>query len=134
MKDLRVLIVDDNANMRRVVATILRSVGTAELREAENGAAALELLARWTPDVALVDYVMDGIDGVSFTRAVRQHIDQVGRRLPIVIMTAHSELWRLGEATRAGADDFIVKPFTARTLLQRVAQVADIDLRTAASH
>ncbi|MBF0372914.1 MAG: response regulator [Alphaproteobacteria bacterium] len=127
LEDLRVLIVDDNGNMRRLINTILRSVNVSQTMEASSGVEALQMLQEWPADIALVDYVMDGLDGVEFTRIVRRDIDKDGRRLPIIMITGYSELWRLKEAKNAGANDFIVKPFTTKTLIQRIARVMTND-------
>lgn len=124
LEDLRILVVDDDANMRRLVELILKSVGVGDLRAASSGMDALALLKDWLPDVMLVDYVMEGIDGIAFTRMVREWIDRPGcRSLPIIIMTGYSELWRLDEARKAGANEFLVKPFTAGALLGRIQRV-----------
>lgn len=123
LEELRVLVVDDNANMRRLIGTILLGVGVAEVREVGNAADALAMLRDqngWQPDLLLVDYVMEALDGVQFTRRVRAEIDTPTRRLPIIIITGYSELWRLTEAKAAGANDFIVKPFTTQALLGRI--------------
>jgi len=119
-EDLRILVVDDNANMRRLINTILRSVGVLDVVDIDNGADALAMIQEWKPDLLLVDYVMDGLDGVEFTRRVRSDIDTPDNRLPIIIVTGYSELWRLNEAKKAGANDFIVKPFTTKALVNRI--------------
>lgn len=123
--ELKILVVDDNANMRRLIGTILLGVGVAEVREVSGAREALETLndpEGWRPDLMLVDYVMDGLDGVQLTRRVRQDVDSPGHRLPIIVITGYSELWRLNEAKAAGADEFIVKPFTTATLLDRITR------------
>jgi len=124
--DLKVLVVDDNANMRRLLSTILLGVGFAQVRDVGSANEALDTLNNdegWRPDVMLVDYVMDGLDGVQLTRRVRQDYDQPGQHLPIIIITGYSELWRLNEARAAGADEFIVKPFSTPNLLERINRV-----------
>ncbi|HLN22512.1 MAG TPA: response regulator [Patescibacteria group bacterium] len=127
-EDLRILVVDDNVNMRRLINTILYSVGVREVVEVDNGADALAMIKDWKPDLLLVDYVMDGLDGVEFTRRVRSEIDSSGTRLPIIIVTGYSELWRLNEAKKAGANDFIVKPFTTKALVNRIQRTMSRDL------
>ncbi|HVI51342.1 MAG TPA: response regulator [Candidatus Sulfotelmatobacter sp.] len=124
--ELKILVVDDNDNMRRLMTTILRGVGADEVRDVSSANEALEILRSpegWRPDVMLVDYVMDGLDGVQLTRRIREEYDRPGDRLPIIIITGYSELWRLNEAKAAGADDFIVKPFTTPSLLDRISRV-----------
>ncbi len=122
IEELKVLVVDDNGNMRRLINTILRSVGIRNLMEAGSGPEALTILSTWVPDLVLVDYVMDGMTGVDFTKSVRTNFDKNGKRLPIIVITGYSELWRLNEAKKAGANDFIVKPFTTKALIQRITR------------
>jgi len=132
MRDVSALVVDDNANMRRLIGTILRSVGAAEVREAASGEEALDILrGGWRPGLVLVDYLMEDLDGTAFTRRVRAEIDRDGWRLPVILVTGHAEMTLLHEARDAGANDFIPKPFTARTLLQRVARVVSTRLTIA---
>lgn len=116
---LRVLVVDDNANMRRLVVSILQSVQAGEVRQADSAAAGLALLEEWQPDLLLVDFVMDGENGAAFTRRVRE----IHGRLPVVIMTGYADVARFEEAKEAGANDFIPKPFAPKLLLQRIQRV-----------
>ncbi len=131
LEDLRILVVDDDATIRRLVEHILRGVGVTALQSAGSADLALAVVAKWRPDVLLVDYVMEGIDGITFTRLVRKTVDTAGRRLPIVIMTGYAELWRLDQAKKAGADEFLVKPFTAKALLSRIRRAVDASRRLA---
>ena len=123
LKDLRIMVVDDNGNMRQLITTILTAVGITRIVEVASGADALSRLAVDKPDVLLVDYVMDGMTGVELTARIRAEIDGPGERLPIVMLTGYSELWRLTEAKAAGADEFLVKPFTTKALLTRIHRV-----------
>jgi two-component system, chemotaxis family, chemotaxis protein CheY len=119
LDNLRILVVDDDPKMRYLVDLILRGFGVTDLRAVGNGFEAFRLLQEWPADLLLVDYVMDGLDGISFTRLVREKF--TGKRKPaIVIMTGFAELWRLDEAKKAGADDFLVKPFNAQALIARI--------------
>src|SRR5262245_33343677 len=77
LENLRVLLADDNAHMRSIVGAVLKSIGIQHLREAHNGAQALTILREWPVDVAIVDFRMEPIDGVEFTRLVRQAEDSV---------------------------------------------------------
>ncbi len=124
LEDLRILVVDDDANIRRLVELILGGVGVTQLRSVASADEALTMLGAWRPDLLLVDYVMEGTDGIAFTRRIRETVDTPARRLPIVIMTGYGELWRLDQAKRAGANEFLVKPFTAKALLMRIRRAA----------
>ncbi|WP_221930856.1 response regulator [Telmatospirillum sp. J64-1] len=123
LQNLRILIVDDNANMRRLIHTILRSMNIKETMEAGSGAQALEILSTWQPDLVLVDYVMEGMDGIEFTKKVRSTLDTDNKRLPIIVVTGYADLQRLHAAKEAGANDFVAKPFTTKTLMQKIVRV-----------
>jgi len=112
----RVLIVDDNADMREYVAGLLSR--RYDVEEAREGASALAAVGRRVPDLVLADVMMPGMDGFALLDALRSN-DRT-RGVPIILLSA-----RAGEDARlqgldAGADDYIVKPFTARELLARV--------------
>jgi len=123
LENLRVLLVDDNQHMRAIVMTVLAGVGVRNVRETRDGAEALEALRDWPADVAIVDFQMFPIDGVEFTRMVRGAPDSRNPYLPIVMMTGHSEKSRVVEARDAGVTEFVAKPLTARSVLERLQAV-----------
>ena len=118
LSSIHVLLVDDNPNMRAIVAAMLKSVGVGRLTEAEDGADGLELLRR-----EAVDFRMKPMDGVAFTRAVRNQADSPNPYLPVIMMTGHSEKSRVTEARDAGVTEFVAKPVKAQTLLTRLEAV-----------
>ena len=123
LENLRVLLVDDNQHMRAIVTTVLAGVGVRHLRETRDGAEALEALKDWPADVAIVDFQMFPIDGVEFTRMVRNSPESRNPYLPIVMMTGHSERTRVMEARDAGVTEFVAKPLTAKSVLERLQAV-----------
>jgi DNA-binding NtrC family response regulator len=102
----RILIVDDEPFNLDLLEQELTDLGYA-IERASNGAQALELVEKTSPDLVLLDYQMPGMNGTEVLRAIRQ--DQ--KELPVVIITAHGSIERAVEAIKAGADDFITKPF-----------------------
>jgi CheY-like chemotaxis protein len=118
--DLRVLVVDDNFHMRKIVAEVVRAIGVKQVEECSDGAQALDCLRQWRADVAIVDFNMSPIDGVEFTRLVRLSPDSVDPFLPIIMLTAHSERARVEEARDAGVTEFILKPVTAQSIIGRL--------------
>jgi CheY-like chemotaxis protein len=120
---LRVLLVDDNQHMRSIVAAVLAGVGVQQVRECWDGAEALDALRQWPADVAIVDFQMTPIDGVEFTRLVRNAGDSPNPFLPIIMLTGHAERHRVEEARDAGVTEFVVKPVTARAVLDRLNAV-----------
>ncbi|WP_296820117.1 response regulator [Brevundimonas sp.] len=120
---LQILLVDDNQHMRAITATILNSAGFRRIREVRDGAEAIEALRDWPADLAIVDFNMAPIDGVEFTRLIRNSADSPNPYLPIVMMTGHSERSRVYEARDAGVTEFVVKPITAKAILDRIQAV-----------
>lgn len=120
---LRVLVVDDNANMRKIVCEIVRALGPKDVLECTDGAQALECVRQWRPDVAIVDFNMTPIDGVEFTRLVRQAEDSANQFLPIIMLTAHGERARVEEARDSGVTEFVIKPVTAAAIISRLNSI-----------
>jgi CheY-like chemotaxis protein len=123
LENIRILLVDDNQHMRAIVSTVLTGVGVRYVRETRDGAEALAAMRDWPADVAIVDYQMFPIDGVEFTRIVRNAPDSRNPYLPIVMMTGHSEKSRVLDARDAGVTEFVAKPLTARSILERLQAV-----------
>jgi two-component system, chemotaxis family, chemotaxis protein CheY len=121
LKNLRVLVVDDSQHMRAIVGSILRSAGITAIYEASHGGHALMLLANLPADVAIVDYQMSPMDGLEFTRRLRNPKTSPRPSLPIIMMTGYADRARVVAARRAGVSEFLVKPITAKGVLDRLA-------------
>lgn len=117
------LVVDDNQHMRSIVSTMLHSFGVRLIREAKDGSEAIDILARWPADLAICDFLMEPTDGVEFTRRVRTGAASPNPYLPVVMLTGHSELARVTDARDAGVTEFVVKPLTAKALVDRINAV-----------
>ncbi|MBX9614167.1 MAG: response regulator [Caulobacteraceae bacterium] len=120
---LNVLVIDDNSHMRAITVAILKSAGIRRTREVSDGAMALTALREYPIDLAIVDFNMSPMDGVEFTRLVRNSPDSVNPYLPIIMMTGHSERSRVTEARDAGVTEFVVKPVTARAIFERIQAI-----------
>jgi two-component system chemotaxis response regulator CheY len=115
---MRVLVIDDSRTIRGILRRILSQAGF-EVTEAANGREALERLDQLgTPDLALVDWNMPEMDGLSFVRAVRALPQHAALRLMMV--TTENELDRLTGALEAGADEYVMKPFTPDVILAKL--------------
>ena len=123
LASLQVLVVDDNPQMRSLVMTILRGAGIRTVREAAHGGEALQVLRDFPADLAIVDFNMRPLDGVAFTRLIRNAKDSPNAYLPIIMMTGHAERSRVMDARNAGVTEFVVKPLTAKSLLSRIQAV-----------
>ena len=123
LQSLQVLLVDDNQHMRAIVAAILKGAGIGRTYEVADGSEALRVLRERSIDLAIVDFNMFPLDGVEFTRLVRNAPDSANPYLPIIMMTGHAERYRVCEARDAGVTEFIVKPVTANSVLSRIQAV-----------
>ena len=117
---LRVLVVDDNAHMRRIVRTLLHGYGSREVYEAEDGQAGLEQYLSHLPDIVILDWAMPLMDGVELAQRIRKRDSPANPYVPIVMLTAHSEKSRVLKARDAGVTEFLCKPISAKALHQRI--------------
>ena len=122
-ENLRVLLADDNTHMRSIVSAVLKSIGIKHIREAKNGAEALTALREWPADVAMVDFRMEPVNGVEFTKLVRTAKDSANIYLPIIMLTGYADRARVLEARDAGVTELIVKPVTAQAVIARLNAV-----------
>ncbi|MBB4266695.1 response regulator [Roseospira visakhapatnamensis] len=118
-----ILVVDDNPHMRRIVKEILRALGVGTIKDATDGADALKIMRVITPDVIIADLDMSPLDGLEFTRMVRTGKDSTNRYVPIIMLTAHSESFRVVQARDAGVTEFLAKPISVKRLSLRLEAV-----------
>jgi two-component system chemotaxis response regulator CheY len=122
---LHVLVVDDNPHMRSIVVAILRGVGIGTVKEASDGADALEVMRAGVPDLVIVDLNMFPIDGLEFTQMIRTAPDSPFPFVPIIMMTGHTERTKVMAARDSGVNELVAKPISAKTLLDRIVAVID---------
>jgi CheY-like chemotaxis protein len=120
---LRLLAIDDNPNMRRLLRTLLGGLGCREIYEAEDGASGLEVFREYAPDIVVCDWVMPIMDGIEFTRAIRDPKRCANPYVPIIILSGYSEKSRVTRARDAGVTEFIVKPVSPKSLHSRMVSV-----------
>lgn len=113
---LRVLIVDDNHHMIKIVKTLLRGFGVKQLVEAKDAAEAFNHLRTGFVNLIIVDYQMNLLDGVEFVRLVRLGRDVPDPGIPIIMLSAYSDKGRVMAARDAGVTEFCCKPVTATEL------------------
>jgi two-component system chemotaxis response regulator CheY len=122
--ELNFLVVDDFSNMRRVLAGLLRELGYGHIQEAEDGAKALHLLRSRNGtqvDFVVTDWNMPVMDGLDLLKAIRQ--DASLSHLPVLMVTAEAKRENIIAAAHAGADGYIVKPFNAATLKEKMDKI-----------
>ena len=125
LQSLRVLVIDDEPYMRKVTKTILSAIGipSALTLEAEDGIAGFELARRNVPDLLIVDWEMPVIDGPQLVRMIRSPEETSLRDIPIIMLTAHSDTSRVVESARIGANEFVCKPVSIKTLRDRIVSI-----------
>lgn len=121
--ELGFLVVDDFSAMRRVVRGLLKELGYTRISEADSGAAALKLLEANDPPVSfvLMDWNMNGMNGLALLKAIRSAREL--QHLPVLMVTAEAKKEIIIAAAEAGADGYIVKPFSASVLKQKLDKI-----------
>ncbi len=119
--NMRILVVDDMVTMRRIVKNILKQLGFANTDEAENGQEALQKLRADTYGFVVSDWNMPVMTGIDMLRAIRA--DEKLKATPVLMVTAEAQQSNLIEAVQAGVSNYIVKPFTAETLQEKIAKI-----------
>jgi two-component system chemotaxis response regulator CheY len=120
---LKILVVDDDQYMRLVVRTMLAAIGIRAVYEACDGISGLEAIKTVMPDIVIVDWEMPMIDGAQFARMVRSPEEFPMPDVPIIMLSGHSERWRVLQATRLGVHEYLVKPVSTKALLDRIVSV-----------
>lgn len=113
---LRVLLVDDNAALRGALRVSLQAFGCGQVIEAGTVARALDVLSARTVDLVITDWKMRPRDGIDFVRTLRRPGANFQPRVPVIMLSAYSDSNRIAEASQAGVDAFLIKPFTAASL------------------
>lgn len=122
-KEMRILIVDDFSTMRRIIRNLLRELGFQNTQEADDGNTALPQLKKGGFDFLVTDWNMPGMDGLTLLKHVRSDDDL--KHLPVLMVTAESKREQIIEAAQAGVNGYIVKPFTAATLEEKINKIFD---------
>lgn len=112
----RVLVADDSSTMRKIILRSLQAVGVPTAVEAADGEEAINLFKPGEFDLVLTDWNMPGKNGLEVIQAIRQQDPKV----PIIMVTTEAEKSRVLEAIQAGVSDYLVKPFTAETLREKL--------------
>ena len=120
-KNMKILIVDDFSTMRRIIKNLLRDLGFNNTDEADDGNTALPKLQSGKFDFLVTDWNMPGMQGIDLLKAVRA--DPNLASLPVLMVTAEAKKEQIVEAAQAGVNGYIVKPFTAATLKEKIDKI-----------
>ena len=120
---LNVLIVEDTVPMRKLVISVLDTLGIGTIYTATNGENGYDLYCKENPDIIITDWHMIPTSGIELVDKIRNRSDSPNKMVPIIMMTGYSAMLRVYEARDSGATEFLVKPFSANDLARRIAHV-----------
>jgi two-component system chemotaxis response regulator CheY len=118
---MKILVVDDFSTMRRIIKNLLRDLGFTNTVEADDGLTALPILKAGGIDFLVTDWNMPGMQGIDLLKAVRA--DEKLASLPVLMVTAETKREQIIEAAQAGVSGYVVKPFTAITLKEKIDKI-----------
>jgi len=120
-KNMKILVVDDFSTMRRIIKNLLRDLGFTNTEEADDGVTALPMLQTGRFDFLVTDWNMPGMTGLDLLKEVRKDANLVS--MPVLMVTAESKREQIIEAAQAGVNGYVVKPFTAATLKEKIDKI-----------
>ena len=120
-KDLKFLVVDDFSTMRRIIKNLLHDLGYPNVSEADDGKTALPMLQAGNFDFLITDWNMPGMPGLDLIKAVRA--DTKLAKMPVLMLTAEAKREQIIEAAQAGVNGYVIKPFTAETLKEKLDKI-----------
>ena len=120
-KDMKFLVVDDFSTMRRIIKNLLHDLGYPNVTEADDGKTALPMLQAGSFDFLISDWNMPGMSGLDLIKAVRS--DEKLKKIPVLMLTAEAKREQIIEAAQAGVNGYVIKPFTAETLKEKLDKI-----------
>ena len=120
-KQMKILVVDDFSTMRRIIKNLLRDLGFTNTAEADDGKTALPMLRGGGFDFLVTDWNMPGMTGIELLKAVRA--DDKLKSLPVLMVTAEAKRDQIVEAAQSGVNGYVVKPFTAAALKEKIEKI-----------
>ncbi len=122
---LKLMVVDDNLHMRKLVSTILQAFGATNITEAADGERALNMLRDSNPDVIFLDWAMDGMTGIELALAIRKSPQTPNPFVPMIMLTGHTNAEHVRQARDAGINEFLAKPVSVKGILSRLGSVIE---------
>ena len=122
---LKILVVDDNAHMRKLVSTILQAFGVSQIFEADSGERAWVVLREANPDICVLDWMMEGMSGLDLVHKIRTDPASPNPFVPVIMLTGYTQMDQVRQARDAGINEFIAKPVSVRTMMQRLTSVIE---------
>jgi two-component system, chemotaxis family, chemotaxis protein CheY len=118
---MKILVVDDFSTMRRIIKNLLKDLGFTNIQEADDGSTALPMLQQGDFDFVVTDWNMPGMQGIDLLRAIRSNPSL--KHIPVLMVTAEAKKEQIVAAAQAGVNGYVIKPFTAATLKEKLAKI-----------
>lgn len=118
---MKILVVDDFSTMRRIIKNLLKDLGFKNIQEADDGSTALPMLQQGDFDFVVTDWNMPGMQGIDLLRAIRANPNL--KHIPVLMVTAEAKKEQIVAAAQAGVNGYVIKPFTAATLKEKLAKI-----------
>ena len=122
-KKMKILVVDDFSTMRRIITNVLRQLGFENIVEAEDGSKALAILEADPVDFVLTDWNMPQMSGLDLLKAIRASENEQLKGIPVLMVTAEALQDNIIAAAKAGVNNYIIKPFDAATLSEKIEKI-----------
>jgi CheY-like chemotaxis protein len=122
---LKVLVVDDNPHMRKLVVTILQAFGALQIFEAADAQRAWVILRDGNPDVLILDWMMEGMSGLDLVKKIRSDPNSPNPFVPVIMLTGHTHIDHVRQARDAGVNEFLAKPVSVKAILTRLIAVIE---------
>lgn len=119
--NIDVLVVDDFPTMRKIIMNLLKQIGFKKIKEAENGEHALSVIKQGAVDFVITDWNMPKMTGIDLLKMIRSDTDL--KSMPVLMVTAEADKTSIVQAIQAGVNNYIVKPFTAETLKEKIEKI-----------
>lgn len=119
--NMKILVVDDFSTMRSIIKKLLKDLGFSNISEADDGTTGLPMLQSGSFDFLVTDWNMPGMTGIDLLKAVRA--DEKLKSLPVLLVTAEAKREQIFEAAKAGVNGYVVKPFTAQVLKEKIEKI-----------
>ena len=118
---MKILIVDDFATMRRILKNILKQIGFINISEADDGTTALEAMSKTQFDLVISDWNMPKMTGLELLKTIRSSSEF--KEIPVLMVTAEAQKQNVIEAVKAGVSNYVVKPFTADAIIEKLEKI-----------
>lgn len=123
--NLNILLVEDDWSMRALIRDILKAFGVGDVRAVADGTAALQEMRYYAADIVILDWLMRPMDGMEFLRRIRTGDDTPNAYVPIIMLTAYTEMHRVEECRDAGITEFLAKPVTPGAIYSRIISIIE---------